>query len=755
MSERPEHVVLLEPAPRSVDQFLEAKLHRPPARDGWVGRPRLLDVLDRSVSRSVTLVAAPAGYGKTTVVAQWLASRRGERAAAWVSIDAGDNDPARLWAHIATALQRAGCFLAPDLPMFLVAASADVRTRLLPHLLNALAATSDGITLVLDDFHVLVSPECHEQVGFLVENLPPSTSLVITSRSDPGLRLGRLRASGGLAELRADDLAFTRDEARELAAREGVDLPDVELDELVDDTEGWPAGLYLSVLLRAHDDSTSTVAPHARTANRFVGTYVTEEVLSQHPPPVRDLILRASILERFCAPLCDAVAGRSGSAGTLAALARENLFLVPLDDTGTWFRFHHLFAAVVRSQLEATLGDDVAEMHRRAAAWFRANGYVDVAVAHLVDAGDHRAAATVIQENWFDYYDVGRSGTVRAWMRALDPRVVATDAAAGVTAAWLATVRGDRPAQAQHMQALEPLADVGPLPDGTHSVESAVALMRASYGYGGPGDMARAARRAVELETDPRTRGYAIAQHSLGHLAYLDGDLDGAMALLTEVRRCEAAPATLRVNGLALEAFIEDERGDHERSREAAELAAAIVDARAMHETPQMSISLTALAQVQASAGALDEAMATCRRGLSIRRRHMTYAPWMTIHHLTVMARVAALSGDTPLALELLDEIDDLVSGYADGVAGVRARLAAIRSLTGAGASSRGGGEQLTAREVDVLRLLQGPLSLREVAGELYLSPNTVKSHTRSAFRKLGARSRAEAVEAARRRRIL
>jgi LuxR family maltose regulon positive regulatory protein len=469
---------------------------------------------------------------------------------------------------------------------------------------------------------------------------------------------------------------------------------------------------------------------------------------------VRDFILSTSILDRFCAPLCDVLTGASGAAAILKTLERDNLFLVPLDDVGVWYRFHHLLTTIARNELEALRPDRVATLHRRAAAWFRANAYVDEAVTHLLAAGDHRAAASVIQEHWFEYYDAGRTHTVRTWLRAMHAHVVATDAAAKVTAAWLATVQGDRPALAQHMVALEPLAGVGPLPDGTHSVESAVALMRASFGYGGPVDMARAARRAAELETDPRTRAYAIAKHSLGHCAYLEGHLDEAMLLLDEVKLCEAAPTTLRVHGLSLEALIEDERGRREQSREAVERAIAIFDAHQMHETPQMSIRLTALAQVQASEGQLSAAMATCQHGLVIRRKYMTHAPWATIHHLMVMSRVAVMMHDTALAGDLLDEVDDLVSGYTGGMAGVHARLAIIRTAAES-CTTRFAGEPLTAREVDVLRLLQGPLSLREIGAELFLSPNTVKSHVHAVFRKLDAHSRSGAVATARRQRLI
>jgi LuxR family transcriptional regulator, maltose regulon positive regulatory protein len=739
-----------------LDPFLEAKLHPPLVRQGWVERGRLLDRLDDATRRPIVLVSAPAGYGKTTLVAQWLADRKGRRAAAWVALDEGDNDPARLWTHVAIALQRAGCVLSTDLTASMAAEDGALVAGVLHKLLGVLASMPDDVIILLDDFQCITSPACHEQVELLVENLPRQVHLVIMSRADPGLKLGRLRASGSLVEIRADALRFTLPEAASLLAAEGVQLHDEGVTELLMTTEGWPAGLYLAVLaLSGRSDPDSFV--HRFGGNdRFVGDYVSEEVLSGHPEPVRELILKISVMDRFCAAVCDFVAETTDAAGILRDLERQNLFLVPLDDEGRWFRFHHLFAAVVRGQLETVHPDAVSSLHQRAAEWFRAHGHVDEAVTHLLAADQTAAAADLVQANLLVYLDAGRAQTAQSWLRALGPDTISRHPSAAVAAAWVAAVSGDQAALARHLDVLAPLHDHGPLPDRTQSVESAVSLIQGMFGYGGPVEMMAGARRAGELETDARTPQYALAQRNLGHAAYVLGDLQAAVPPLTKAVHSEAAPPMVRLFAMSESSLVHAELGRRDVSLEMAERAMEIADEREIYAMPQArSLAFTAMGQAQAMAGKINAAMSTLEQGLALRRRVPTIGPWPSIHHLLVMSRVAVEMGDDVLAEQLLDDLDLRLGRYATGVNAMQARAAAVRAAlrTRAGPDQRE--EPLTARELDVLRLMQGALSLSEVAGVLYLSSNTVKTHAQAVYRKLGAHSRTDAVAIARRRRLI
>jgi LuxR family maltose regulon positive regulatory protein len=734
-----------------VGSFLEAKAHGPPTHGNWVDRARLLDQFDHEVVCPLMLVAAPAGFGKTTLVAQWLNRPRSRRATAWVSLDAGDNDPVSLWTNVAAALERANCQLGQDAAAFVSRHSNEITTGLLPRLLNAVAAMPEDIVILLDDFHVMHEQECNDQVEFLVDHLPPQAHLVIASRSDPGLRLGRLRASGRLGEIRAADLAFNAEEATALLALEGVQLSGESVELLMDRTEGWPAGLYLATLsLSGRDDPDEFVRQFSGN-NRFIGDYLTEEVLGRHPDRLRNFITTMSILDRLTAPLCDFVAQTTTSAAVLRELERANMFLVPLDESRRWYRFHPLFATVAQSELEIEQPDRIASLHARAGAWLGEHGHVDEAVKHLLASGRSGDAAELVQANWLRYVNAGRAATVLGWLQALGASSVAGDPAAAVTAAWMAGLSGDEAGLAMRLETLQGFRDYGPLPDGTRSVESAIAMIQGIFGYGGPVELAAGAQRAVELETDGRSPYYALATFALGHSAYVAGDLRSAAGLLGRATDNEAAPALVRVLSASVQSLVEAESGHSDRARALAELARQLVESRGLHSVPQASIAFTALAQARARDGQLTGAMTAVEHGLKVRRRNPSLAPWATMHHLLVAARVERDAGRLPVARDLLDEATALMDRFPDGMGPMRERLAAVQALVSSSVASPDV-ESLTGRELEVLRLLQGSMNLGEIAGELYVSHNTIKTHTRALYRKLGARSRTEAVRLARER---
>lgn len=743
-----------QPASRVVDAFLEAKLNAPPTRDEWVPRSRLLDQLDASVHRRLTLIAAPAGYGKTTLVAQWIASGRSP-SAAWVSLDEGDNDAGRMWTHIATSLKRAGCALESDLFSIMAAGSAEALSGLLPQLVNALAAMPDEVVLVLDDFHLVTSPACHEQVAFLIEHLPSQAHVVVLTRADPSLRLGRLRVAGDLSEIRADDLSFSSHEASSMLLHEQVSLSDESVGDLVRRTEGWPAGLYLAALSLVDRTDPDTFVGEFTGDNRFIGDYLTEEVLSRHTEAERTFVATMSVLDRFSAPLGDYVAGTTGTASMLAEFERSNLFLVPLDHDHRWFRFHHLFAAVARNELESTAPDRVGQLHRRAGEWFRDNDYIDEAVKHFLAAGDTAAAAHLVQANWLRYVDAGRAATVSGWLQGLGTPTVMGDPAAGVTAAWMAALSGDRERFASLLTHLEQFREYGPLPDGTQSVDSAISLLRGVFGFGGPVEMLAAGRRAVELEVDGAGPFYGTAYAALSHAEYVTGDLDAAVSHGLAAAYSEATPSIIQVLGSSIVSFAEAERGNKLASREQAERAMAIADANGLSVIPQSSFAFVALGAAQASAGKSADALRTLERCRMLRRKNAALSPWPTIHLCRALASVAIDTGQLDLARTTLAEADRLMAPFEDGISVMQDRFAQVRARLANALDPDAGADQLTERELEVLTLLPGSLSISAIARELYLSPNTVKTHTRAIYRKLGARSREEAVRIARGRQLV
>jgi LuxR family maltose regulon positive regulatory protein len=744
-----------------VDYIVEAKLRPPPARPEWLVRTRLLEELQRSARRAVTLIAAPAGYGKTTVVTQWLASPARPEMVAWISLEAPDNDPVRLWTHIATALDRAGCKIARDVAGFVSAGGHDMLTAVLPRIVDAIAVRSQNVVIVIDDFHIVRSAECNKQIDFLVKHLPEQAHLLLITRADPTLRLGRMRAAGQLSEIRADDLAFNTTEAYSLLAADGVQLSDDAMSELMLRTEGWPAGLYLATLSLIGRTAPSEFVHHFSGNNRFIGDYLTEEVLGQQSDDVRQFILDMSIVDRFSAPLGDYVNGERRSARILRDLQHTNLFLIPLDGEGQWFRFHHLFGAVARSTLETEQPERAAMLHGRAADWLSENGYVDTAIDHALAAGRSDRAASLVQASWMQYFDAGLGTTVRGWLRALDSSTAGESTPTLVTAAWMAAFSGQQDEMGRLLAQLSTLTSNGALPDGTKSVESVVALIRGLFGFGGPSDMLASARRAAELETDGNTPWYAVATTALGHASYVIGDLDTAARVLPNAAYGEAAPSLIRIMALASLSLTQAELGQFDRSRKSAEESMEVVEARSLRALPSGSMAYTALGQSQAASGQLTEAMVTLEQGLSLLRKNPGVSPWPMIHHLLVIGRVAIMSGDLPLARRLLDDVARLMRQYQEGMSDQQGMSAMIARLDVAQRSLRQGHvegphtEALTGREIDVLRRLAGSLSIGEIASELYLSPNTVKTHTTALYRKLGARSRSEAVKIGRERLLI
>jgi LuxR family maltose regulon positive regulatory protein len=738
-----------------VDAFLAAKLEPPVVRPSWVRRDPLVDLLEQSIAaNALTLLAAPAGYGKTTLVAQWLSGSH-PRGLAWVALDSADNDPARLWTHIVTALQAAGCSFPDEAGRWVAACGPDLIAGLLPTVVNAMAGIGQRVVLVLDDYHFVKARSCHDQIDFLVQHLPASASMVILTRADPALHLGRLRATQQLAEIRADQLRFDIADTSALLASQQISLGDETISELVQRTEGWPAGLYLATLsLVGRDEPEQFV--HAFSGNdRFVGDYLTEEVLARQTEEVRDFIVSVSILERFSADLCDFLLQIEGSARLLHDLERSNLFLVPLDANRRWFRFHHLFAAVAHGELETDPTRDVRVLHERASDWFADHGFVEEAVGHALAAESVARASSLMQAHWIRWIDAGRTATVNGWLRTVRTAPGPPEPATLITSAWMALVMGNEPDFRELISALERMPDIGMLPDGTRSIGSAVALLTGLTGYDGPDQLLRSGQLAARLEDDPTSPWYASAQFILGHAHYVLGDLEAAIDALRRAAYSASALPMFRQLSLAALSLTTHEQGRSDVSRRAALDAMAEVESAGLVAIPQASLSFTALGVSEASVGNLTTAVAVLEEGLLLRRKIADLNPWPTIHHLLAMGSVLTSVGDLERSEHLLEETARLMSRFPDQMTAMRSRLAEARAVLRRHRSPDALTEPLTPRELDVLRLLQSTSSLSSLATELFLSPNTVKTHVKAVYRKLGATSRTEAVAIGRRRSLI
>src|SRR5947207_11412153 len=403
--------------------ILTTKLYIPRLRPNAVIRLRLLGRLNEGLHRKLTLISAPAGFGKTTLVSAWV--ERIERPVAWLSPDKEDNDPARFLTYLVATLQTIAVTIGEGVLNALQSPQPPPPEAVLTALLNEIAAIPDHFILVLDDYHVLEAQPVDQALAYLVEHLPPQMHLVIATREDPDLPLARLRARGHLTELRATDLRFTASEAAAFLNQVmGLSLSTEDIAALEERTEGWIAGLQLAALsMQGHQDVPGFIRAFAGD-HRYIVDYLVEEVLQRQPAPVRSFLLQTAILERLSGPLCDAVTGQEEGNARLEALERGNFFVVPLDDTRHWYRYHHLFAEVLSARLLAEQPDQVATLHRRASAWYEQHGSTADAIRHALAAEDFERAADLVELAVPAMARSRQEATVLGWLKALPDELV-------------------------------------------------------------------------------------------------------------------------------------------------------------------------------------------------------------------------------------------------------------------------------------------------------------------------------------------
>jgi LuxR family maltose regulon positive regulatory protein len=636
------------------DALLATKLHVPRTRTGFVVRPRLVDRLAQAHEGELTLVCAPAGFGKTALVADW--ARRDPRPVAWLSLDDADNDPARFWRHMAAALDTVRPGVAQQVAALLQGLQPTSFEAVVTALVNELAGRANEVVLLLDDYHLIDAAPIHASVRFLLEHLPPQLRLVLASRADPPLPLARLRARGQLTELREHDLRFTPAEAAELLrAAVGPELPEAAVAALTDRTEGWAAGLQLAALsLQGRGDVAAFVEGFSGS-HRYVLDYLTEEVLARQPDHLVGFLLETSTLERLSGPLCDAVTGRRDGQALLEQVERANLFLQPLDEERRWWRYHRLFADLLRARLQQQRPERVPELHRAAAAWFEAHGLAEEAVRHALAAGEAAWVARLMERHFPGLLWLSEDTTLRRWLAELPASVVREP--------WLCVSLASRAAMGGRLEEAErllaaaeraPAGAAGPQgpPAGmparlAEDLPSVIAMYRANFAriHGDAGPATRFAHRAqAELAgDDPLTR--AVVEWNLAQADLLGGRLEGVEHALRRVM------ATYRAAGMPLQAaavcydLAQVQRGLGRLGaaittcREALELAAAV--------DPDLSPTGAAharLAELLHERDELDAALDHATRGVELSRQH-GFA-WPLAVALAALAWIRQAQGD-------------------------------------------------------------------------------------------------------------
>jgi LuxR family transcriptional regulator, maltose regulon positive regulatory protein len=652
-----------------VDPFLKTKLHIPFIRKDLVVRPRLLNRLVESLQSPLTLVTAPAGYGKSTLVTSALAGSR--LPAAWLSLAKGDNQTSRFFSYLVKAVRQINPEFGIEALDILESGQPVLPERFLPVLINDFDRLDQGIALVLDDYQQISNPEIHEGVAFLLDHCPEALHVVIITRSDPPIPLARLRARGQVLELRAADLQFTEEEAASLL-NEGMGLglsPNV-VHILAERTEGWAAGLQMAALsLRNRTDIDRFIAGFSGT-NRYILDYLLEEVLANQPPEIHRFLLRTSILERICAPLCDALIQKDGpetpgaaSSDLLKSLERENLFLVALDDERLWYRYHHLFAELLQSRLNHQFPAEKSELHRRAADWFEKEGLIVEAVNHALAGGMHDQAARLVEENTMRLLAKGEMQALMRWVEVLPADLHQRRPRLCIHQAYALAFAGKLPEVETFLIQAETAIDAQQLdPAERQRMRASIAAVRAMTAVMTGRDLQAIALANQSRELllpgqtwDQATTAWALgyAERSLGHLT----KANTAFEEMVQLARNMGNLWTL-ISGLIDLAMVVRAQGQIARAR-------ALFEEALQEARPQEAQSLGYLARMEAGLASVlyeQNELEKAQNFLSDAFHHMLH--WPNPNHLAyayiIQSRVLLAQGDIQHAWEAMKQADQI-----------------------------------------------------------------------------------------------
>src|SRR5215472_3449916 len=706
-----------------------SKLHPPAPRRSTVGRKELLARLAEENSAKLILVVAPAGWGKTSLLGEWCSACDTERMA-WLSVDQGNNDPVCFWAHVIAALNKVSPEINADARQLLTAPSGKSANILLPRLINDFELMPARVTLIVDDYDQIRNKDIHECVEYLIEHMPPSLRLVLATRSGPALPLARLRARGEMTEIRIDDLRFT----------------EAETAGLLNET------LHLGLSRSGHERPDAPVSSFAGDDRQIVD-YLVAEVLDVQPAHIRSFLLRTAVLDRLSARLCDAVTGEGGSQRILEEIERTGLFIVPLDTSRRWYRYHTLFAETLRRELDRSEPRLAPLLHRRASEWYRQDGSIAEAVGHAMLASDLADARELIATRCIGYFNEGLAGTAESWLSSLPPEMVAEDSRLCLANAWIASHLGRLDEVEPWLRAGDTATRQGALTDGPGSIESAVCSVRShtSYLLGDLAGAEAASRRAVELAAEGIGRCRAVALVALGASLCWQGRDTESLEILKPIAEPLHAPVDnlARLWALGCLAAITLRQGEQGRCDGHLQRAADLMAQHGLGMYREAATAILASAGLLERRGELRAAEEAALSGLELAQRSQarleTALAWLCL------ARVRAGSGAEAAAacLSAAREIIGMCAapGIVTELATSTARLTGQHAPAPRSGRRPGGGrpDGLTGREAQVLRLLAAGKTNSEIAADLVVSVHTVERHLQDAYRKLGVRNRGQA----------
>ncbi len=711
----------------------------PAVRSDVVVRARLAPLQKAAERSRVVMVCAPAGYGKSTLVAQWR--DLDPRASGWVALGPGDNDSVVLLAHVVAALQCTGP-VCGELLEELSGRMPRIDEVAIP-LLAADLAERDPFVLVLDDVDVITAQKSRAILAFLVDQVRSGCQLVLITRGDPGVPLGRLRASGDLVEIGTTLLALDPIETRDVAASAGLKLSQPAAGALCKRTEGWAAAVALIALALRDREDGAVKAAGLSGDQQQIADYLVEEVLDRQPEHLKRFLLGTSILGHMTAPLCDAVLGVDDAAGSLAALARSNAFVISLDDHREWYRYHHLFRDLLRAELKRRQPQLLPVYLRRAADWCERHGSPGEAFAYAREAGDLAHAGRIALAVRDEFASRGKIESLRLWLERCTDEEIESDPQLSIAAAWVFGYLGDGARARRYLAAAEraPL-DVAS-PDRAFPLRSALASLRSALAPDGIPQMLRDAEFACACEEQTGIRWFLGGRRAMGAAYLLLGRPQEAIVVLREsltLSNDRSDLAHTRVFTLGYLVFAAAELGDRRAAQRWAVEAGWLAAQQHLHDSVYGAVAYTAGALAHNQRGDQTEA---ARQLENVRRLRplLRTGPWLNADLALRCADISLDLGDVAGALELAQIAGDALQGYPDAGT-LPARLERLEARI-----SRGQDFGLTPAELRLIAFLRTHLSLQDIADRLRLARPTVKTHVASIYTKLGVKSRAEAVE--------
>ncbi len=685
-------------------------------------------------------MSAPAGYGKTTLLAQW--SESDPRPFAWLSIEPAWNDPSVFLTYLAHALE-AVVPVDVDSLEGLVAPHVVEREMVLAQLARAVTQAKEPFVLVFDDTHHLEGREPLAMIETIAASLPPDAQLAFSCREATALPCDRLRAQGKVLDVGVNDLRFNASDARALVAAAGGELSATDLNDLMDRTEGWAAGLYLAVLSRQSRPFPSAVE-RSSDAEQLVADYIRSEILGDLPPNLRDFLVRTSAFDELCGSLCDDALGRTGSGGVLAELAADNLLVIPLDREGEWFRYHPLLRSVLRQELARMKPGAESDLAARASDWAVQAGRIDDAVRYAQVAGDVFRVAAIVRVAALKYYATGRAELLRSWVDWLW-RSDCVDGGVAVLGAWLALVSG-RSAEADAWVAIAGRASPEEeMPDGS-LLAAWVATLHAAMANN-PGRMRAQAQKAVK-ELSPKSQWRATALMMLGAAQYLQGDVD-----LGDRTLGDAGELGLKVGGhaaaalsLTLRGCIAIDRGEWERAERLLDEAQVLLDRSHLNDYASAAATFAVRARILAHRGQQDDAGVEVSRAERLLELHTRALPFLAVHTRVQLAWAQLARGDAHSADQRLHEANQLLRAGPD-LGELSHEAMRLEEAVAAQATASMNGAHLSPAERRLMPYLATQLTYREVAEVLFVSVHTVRAQVASIYRKLGVASRSAAVD--------